>query len=38
MLDAGNAELPAYCDVNGDGTVNIADITILINMLLNATN
>ena len=38
MLDAGNAELPAYCDVNGDGTVNIADITFLINMLLNATN
>jgi len=28
-------ELPAYCDVDGDGTVNVKDITDLIDMLLN---
>ena len=36
ILNAGEDDLPMYCDVNGDGTVNIADITSLINMLLNA--
>lgn len=36
ILDAGEEDMPVYCDVNGDSVVNIADITALINMLLNA--
>ena len=29
-------DVPAYCDVNGDGVVSITDMTALIDMLLNA--
>ena len=30
----GGDELPAWADVDGDGTVGIKDVTILIDMLL----
>ena len=32
------AEAPAEANVNGDSTVNISDVTYLINMLLTTSN
>ena len=31
----GGEEIPAYCDVDGDGNVTIKDVTALIDQLLS---
>ena len=32
----GGEDIPAYCDVNGDGKFNVSDVTVLIDLLLNS--